>query len=193
MNILVDKLDNIIENKIGRVSFNTDFRISIMFELLMQNGALDGKQKLQQALVLYYPDLTEINDLETAIDIILWFYRCGKTELANSKKTDKNTNKNIQIYSYEFDDVYIYSAFLQQYNIDLQDIEYLHWWKFKALLNGLNDNTQFVKIMGYRSIYLGEIKDKEEKKRLKKLKNLYALPDMRTIEQKEADFGKSFW
>ena len=33
----------------------------------------------------------------------------------------------------------------------------------------------------------------EKKARYKKLKKLYALPDMRTQEEKEADFGKAFW
>ena len=69
----------------------------------------------------------------------------------------------------------------------------MHWWEFKALLQGLNDDTQFVKIMSYRAIDLGKIKDKEEKKRYKELQELYALPDMRTMEQKEADFGRAFW
>ena len=33
----------------------------------------------------------------------------------------------------------------------------------------------------------------EEKKKYKKLKKIYQLPDMRTAEEKEADFGKAFW
>ena len=47
--------------------------------------------------------------------------------------------------------------------------------------------------MGYRAIDLRTVKDKEERKRLKKLKQLYSLPDMRTREQKEADFASAFW
>jgi len=81
---------------------------------------------------------------------------------------------------------------MEQYKIDLNYTN-MHWWKFKALFQGLSDNTLMVKIMGYRSIDLGKIKDKEEKARYKKLKKIYALPDMRTVEQKEADFNKAFW
>ena len=105
---------------------------------------------------------------------------------------NKEENKQKQIYSYEFDAEYIYSSFMEQYKIDL-NTSHMHWWKFKALFEGLNENTQIVKIMGYRAIDLGKIKDKEEKTRYKKLKKLYALPDMRTQEEKEADFGKAFW
>lgn len=189
MNILVDELEEIMKEKFGNVKINTDFRISILFELLMQDNTIPGKEKVVQALQLYYPNFYKITDFDEAIENMMWFYRCGK-ELANSKT--KVTNNRKQIYSYEFDDDKIYSAFMQQYNIDLQDIEHLHWWKFKALFNGLSEDTQFVKIMGYRAIDISKIKNKKEKKRYKELQKLYALPDMRTEEEKEYDFAEAF-
>ena len=162
----------------------------MLFELLMQDKELTKEEKIIQSLQLYYPNFNEIKDFKTAINNILWFYSGGK-ELANSNKK-KNTRNNKQIYNYEFDAEYIYSAFMQEYKIDLQDIESLHWWKFKALFNGLTEETQFVKIMGYRTIDISKIKDKKEKKRYKELQRLYALPDMRTEEEKEYDFAEAF-
>lgn len=191
MSIIIDDLSNILKERIGTIEFNTDFRVSILFELLMQERNISKKSKIIQSIKLYYPNLDEITDYSKAIDDILWFYRCGK-ELANSNNVSTE-NKSKQVYSYEFDDNYIYSAFLQQYNVDLQDVEYLHWWKFKAMFDGLSKDTKIVEIMGYRAIDLRTIKDKEEKKRIKKLKELYKLPDMRTREQKEADFASNFW
>ena len=182
MNILVDELDAIVKEKIGNIKINTDFRISILFELLMQDNTVSKKEKILQSLQLYYPDLDKIKDFDKAIQDMLWFYRCGK-ELADSKENNI-VERNKQIYSYEFDDDKIYSAFMEQYNIDLQDIKYLHWWKFKALFNALSENTQFVKIMGYRAMNVNEIKDKKMKKQYRKLQKMYALPDMRTEEEK---------
>lgn len=190
MNILVDELDAIVKEKIGNIKINTDFRISILFELLMQDNTVSKKEKILQSLQLYYPDLDKIKNFDKAIQDMLWFYRCGK-ELADSKENN-NVERNKQIYSYEFDDDKIYSAFMEQYNIDLQDIKYLHWWKFKALFNALSENTQFVKIMGYRAMNVNEIKDKKMKKQYRKLQKMYALPDMRTEEEKEYDFGEAF-
>lgn len=190
MNILVDELDSIVKEKIGNIKINTDFRISILFELLMQDNTVSKKEKILQSLQLYYPDLDKIKDFDKAIQDMLWFYRCGK-ELADSKENN-NVERNKQIYSYEFDDDKIYSAFMEQYNIDLQDIDYLHWWKFKALFNALSEKTQFVKIMGYRAMNVNEIKDKKMKKQYRKLQKMYALPDMRTEEEKEYDFGEAF-
>lgn len=169
------------------LKIRTDFRESIKFELLMQDNRINDNEKIPMALNLYYYEVP--NDIVKAIEDMLWFYRCGK----EIKTSQKETSEAKQIYSYEFDDELIYSAFKDQYNIDLNSIKYLHWWKFKAMFEGLKQDNKIVEIMGYRAIDLGKIKDKEEKARYKKLKKIYALPDMRTQEQKEADFGKAFW
>ena len=188
MNLLLDNIDMLVKNKI-KMEFNTDFRTSITFELLMQDPKYSVQAKTYQSLKLFYPNLKQVTDLEKAINNILWFYGCdnkNKTSQSNENKKEK------QIYSYEFDNELIYSAFKNQYNIDLEEIEYLHWWKFKAMFNGLKSDNKIVEIMGYRAMDLSKVKDKEERKRYKKLQKLYALPDMRTREQKESDFACAF-
>ena len=189
MNILTDKIENIIKTKISEEIY-TDFRRGILFELLMQNNKISEKEKILQTLQLFYKDISKIKNVEKAIENIIWFYKCGKEE--NINQENKKNNKK-QIYGYEFDDELIYDAFKGQYGIDLQDIEYLHWWKFKAMFEGLKEDNQIVKIMGYRAMDISKIKDKDERKRYKEIQKLYALPDMRTKEQKEADFAKAFW
>jgi hypothetical protein len=202
LNILIDKLSTILKNRVGDIEFNTDFRTGMLFEMLMQDRNLDKQIKLIQAIKLYYPHPEQIKDFEKAYDDIIWFYTCGKSDFENkdqdksekeSKKKKTKSPKDERIYDYEYDDGYIYSAFLQQYEIDLQEIKYLHWWKFKSMFDALNKDTKIVEIMEYRAIDLGKIKDKDEKNRYKKLKKIYQLPDMRTEAQKESDFGSSFW
>jgi len=190
VNILLDRLPQYTQNGL---KLRTDFRESIKFELLMQDNKIDEQTKIMQALTLYYYDISKINNIKQAINDILWFYTCGKQEINIENNNGKNTGLKKQIYSYEFDDEYIYSAFMEQYKIDLNSIKYLHWWKYKALINSLNENIHFVKIMSYRAIDLSKIKDKDTKMHYKTLKKQYALPDMRTTEQKEADFGRAFW
>ena len=124
---------------------------------------------------------------------MLWFYRSGRDIIIQENNIEEKEEKTKQIYSYEFDDEYIYSAFMSQYGIDLNNTKYLHWWKFKALMNSLNDNTLFVKIMGYRNIELSKIKDKSMKDFYKSMKKQYSLPDMRSEEEKEADFANELW
>ena len=191
INILLDELPK----KINGNRINSDFRISILFELLMQDKEVKNEDKVRQALILYYPNIEKITDYKQAVDDIIWFYKCGKEEkkVDDELKENNENNKQKQIYSYEFDAEYIYSAFMEQYNIDLNSIKYLHWWKFKALFNSLNENVLFSKIMSYRTINVNKIKDKTLRKNYKKLKELYKLPDMRSEEEKEEDFANALW
>lgn len=189
-NILLDELPKITPNN---YKINTSYKQGIKFELLMQDNELQKEEKVMLALALFY-DKKEINKIETPeelqkrINDILWFYKCNKIEQINK---GVNAKKEKQIYSYEFDADKIYSAFIQQYNVDLQKTD-LHWWQFRSMFESLTDKTQIVEIMGYRAIDLSKIKDKEEKKKYKELKKIYALPDMRTQEQKESDFACAF-
>ncbi len=183
MNILLDRLPQYTPNGF---KIRTDFRESIKFELLMQDNKIDDIDKVALALNLYYYKTP--TNIEKAIEDMLWFYRCGK-EIKTSRTKG---NKQSQIYSYEFDDQYIYSAYKDQYKIDLNSIRYLHWWKFKSMFEGLKNDNKIIEIMGYRAVDLNNIKDKEEKAKYRKLKEIYALPDMRTPEQKEADFASLF-
>lgn len=181
MNILIDRLPSTLT--VGGISYkiNSDFRTSVLFELMMQDRALTNEEKLINAIELYFQEIPK--DLEEAINKIVWFYKCGKKE--EKRESANSSGNNKQIYSFEHDADYIYSAYLSQYRIDLQDIEGLHWWKFKAMFQGLNESNEIVKIMGYRALNLREIKDKKQKAHYRKLKQLYRLPDNRTEEEKE--------
>ncbi|MBE1302938.1 hypothetical protein G4W71_02600 [Clostridium botulinum] len=172
MNLLIDLVPTTIEIEDVEYEINSDFRTSILFELLMQDNELSEEDKIIQALQLYYSVIP--HNINLAVDKMLWFYRCGK-DMIPSKGSGKGKGVT-QIYSFEYDDDYIYSAFLDQYRIDLQDIEYLHWWKFKAMFKALREDNEIVKIMGYRSMDLSKIKDKEEKNYYRKMQELYKIP-----------------
>jgi len=170
MNILIDLLPLEVTIDDIKYNINSDFRTSMLFELMMGDKDLNNKQKIEHAIMLYYHEIP--HNINGAIDQILWFYRCDKAvNISNKSGQDKRN----QIYDFNFDDDYIYSAFLDQYNIDLQDIKDLHWWKFKAMFKSLKEDNEIVKIMGYRSMDLSKIKDKDEKARYKKMQALYKI------------------
>lgn len=77
MNLLIDNLDKIVKSRI-KEDFNTNFRNSILFELLMQESKLSNEAKIYQSLKIYYPNTNQIVDVNKAIENILWFYKCGK-------------------------------------------------------------------------------------------------------------------
>ncbi|WP_346962404.1 bacteriophage Gp15 family protein [Clostridium sp.] len=179
MNLLIDLLPNKVNIEGEDYEINSDFRTSILFELLMQDNTISEEDKIIQALELYYPKLPK--DINKAIEGVLWFYRCGKDEVENK---NKGTGKSTNVYSYNYDDDYIYSAFLDQYGIDLQDVEYLHWWKFKAMFKSLKEDNEVVKIMGYRAMDVNKIKDKEQKAHYAKMQELYKIPINKDEEEK---------
>ena len=171
-NILLDILPETVDIDGIEYQINSDFRISILFELLMQDDELGKRQKLVQGLQLYYPEIP--HNVTMAVDKMIWFYRCGKETGSGGHGSGSGRAK--QIYSFEYDDDYIYAAFLEQYGIDLQDIEELHWWKFRALFRGLSEDTEFVKIMGYRSVKTTSNMSKEQREFYKKMQSIHALP-----------------
>lgn len=180
MNILIDLVPTSVNVGNKKYEINSDFRTSILFELLMQDNSIGDEDKIFRALQLYYPVLPE--NINEAIEQMLVFYRCGK-DIRKSNGNGKGKSVT-QIYSFDYDDDYIYAAFMDQYGIDLQDIEYLHWWKFKAMFKSLKEDNEIVKIMGYRSMDLSKIKDKEQKSYYKKMKELYKIPISKDEENK---------
>ena len=164
MNLLIDKLPETVEIDGLQYPINTDFRISILFEQLLADASLTEQEKLLQALRLYYPMIP--TNIPEAIEQILWFYRCGKEQKAVVE--DKSS---AAVFDYDYDDQYIYAAYLDQYGIDLQDINHLHWWKFKAMFAGLKEDNKLCKIMDIP----GDM-PKAQKEFYKKMKKLYEIP-----------------
>lgn len=194
MNILIDVLPTTIEIDGVEYEINSNFRTLILLNLLLCDPEMSNRDKATQSLILFYPVIPI--DTKEAIKKLGWFNRCGKEiQYKSSKKKSANRDKEEKrILDYEKDSDLIYSAFMSQYNIDLQDIEYLHWWKFQSLLNGLKDDNKLCEIMGYRRKDLSEIKDKEERNFYKEMQELYSLDDGFTLEElEELEEEKNKW
>ena len=184
MNILIDLLPSSVKINGTEYDINSDFRTSVLFSLLMEDDSLNEEEKVLQALNLYYPVVPD--NLEEAIEQIKWFYSCGKLDNPIGNKKARASGK--KVFDFEVDANYIYSAFMSQYNIDLQDIGQLHWWKFKALLEGLKEDNKLSKIIEYRSMDLSKIKDKEQRKFYKDMQKQYSLKkeneeDLKLLEE----------
>lgn len=174
MNLLLNTLPTTAQISGRNYNINTDFRVWVQFEMLLKNGKITEQelaQKAAQALLLVYPVLPE--DIPEAIDYMMDFYRCGKPFKESGHPSLKRQS---DVYSYDQDDGYIYAAFLEEYGIDLQRVEYLHWWQFKHLFNALRTDTQLMKIMGYREADTSKM-SKHEKEYYGKMKKIYALDD----------------
>ncbi len=172
-NLLIDRLPDTVLVGGREYSVRTDFRVFILFELLWQDPDMEPAEKIRRSLLLCYPEVP--GDYGPAVEGLLWFYKCGRQE--SRRKQEAASRRGAEkVYSFDHDAGYIYAAFLSQYGVDLQDIEYLHWWKFRALFNALSDQTEFVKIMGYRSIDISDDMSGSQKAFYKRMKRIHALP-----------------
>lgn len=129
-------------------------------------------------------------DILRATGFVLWFYRCGRTDTAKSDG-GRIALSSRRAYSFEADMGYIAAAFMEQYGIDLWSVEYMHWWKFRALFNGLHD-TKFNEICSYRVADTSDFGDRL-RERYEDMAEYYALPlnanDKRRMEQAMSYYG----
>lgn len=190
-NILTDFLPETVTVDGREYPIRTDFRSGIRFEQILFDKELSDRQKFQKVMEEFYGEETPKNKAE-ALNAVIDFYRCGKKPVKAEETSDegKSVNKR-SIYDFRHDDAYIYAAFIQQYGIDLSTAS-LHWWKFMALFRSLTDETLFVKIMGYRAADTSKIKNRAERERIAKLKEVYALPVELTYEEKLDMAGAAF-
>lgn len=181
MNLLTEPLPKVVE--IGGILYpvDTDFRTSIRFELLMQDGEIPDKEKTIRALKLYYPGIPP--NIREACEKMAWFYRCGREDTRQTEDGEEATETK-QVYDFAYDADYIYAAFLGQYDVDLQKVKHLHWWKFRAMFRALEENCEFVKIMGYRGMTIPAKMPKEQKAFYRKMKRIHALPLPKNEQQK---------
>jgi hypothetical protein len=185
MNLLIDGLPREVWLSGELVPIDTDYRTGILFEELVQDATMAPADKIATAIELYFPD-EGIRDAGEAMERILWFYQCGDDQAGNQPQVQGGTSETP--FSYEYDADYIYAAFVEAYGIDLTQNP-LHWWQFRALFKALPEDTQFMKIVGYRTMKIPAKLPKEQREHYQKMKQLYRLPESKDRQQLESDLS----
>lgn len=159
-NILTKTLPTKIQTDNGVFEPITDFRASVEFEIMVENGEKDVFTLLRP----YYPNGLPKDNETAAVNAAIWFYMCGDEK----KDENKPTKRGKQAYSFSVDSEAIYADFSRFYNIDLTS-ENLHWWKFRALLAGLPNDSSFKERIYYRTCELKGL-SKKEQSRIKEIR-----------------------
>ena len=168
MNMLLDRVPDSLEISGTRFPIKIDFRIWIQFEKLVTSGEKDNTKLLNQIFALVFRQKKpEICD--EAIDQILWFYKCGK------EADNKTGGSKKDVFSYDYDDGFIVAAFKEQYGINLNTDD-LSWWEFHAYMLALSEDTEFVKIMGYRAVEISSKMSASQRNFYQRMKAHYELP-----------------
>lgn len=165
-------LEGGLPEELEGVPIYADFRNMVRFELILQDESLSDAEKARLGLDQLFNKLPP-GGAEHAIGLLMWFYLGGKppageTAQAPARRTER-------AYDFEQDAGRIYAAFLQTYGINLATVEFLHWWEFLALLEGLPESTAMAQVMQWRTMDLSQIKDKGLKAHYAGLKKRFAL------------------
>ena len=179
MNILTDTLPDFVTVEGRKYGINTDFRIWLEFDKTMQLENVTLRDKIMMVSRLCF-DKERCKVLpenpKATMEKLLSFFLCGKKAVQSGGE---------KVFCFERDSGYIYSAFLTQYGIDLLSVPYMHWYVFFALFSGLEEQRRIMKIIGWRLSDPEKIENKEKREYYKNMKEVYALPDNRSREEKE--------
>ena len=177
MNLLQDPVPDTLTVAGTAYPINTDFRVWIGFEKLLTESD-DSDDELLKAVfkLVFSNEIPPAEYNQETVDEILWFYKCGKDIGRKGASAKKD------IFSYDYDDGYIVAAFKEQYGINLNS-EPLHWWEFHAYMLSLSENTEFVKIMGYRAVEITSKMPASQRSFYQKMKQHYKLPLKKELQE----------
>lgn len=161
------------------IPVSADFRSWIKADLIMKDRQIPKEAKLPVICQYIGLDLSRLD--VTIPDLwagIFKFYMCEQEprgEVANDSRATA--------YRFDCDWWLIYAAFIQQYGINLLTAD-LHWFEFRALLDGLTEQTQFIKVVQARLRDTSRLKG-EEKAQAEKLKRYWKVPDDSAQEERD--------
>jgi len=169
MNILL--LDGLPEDYEG-IPISADFRNMIQVDLILHDPDTSDVEKTAAALYQLYPEIPP--DIHKAVEGLVWFYTRGG---APSEGKDKGTKKAPRkAFDFEQDANLIYAAFYATYRISLTTVDFLHWWEFMALFEGLPETTLMQRVLYWRTADVAGL-PKHEKKHVLKMRKIFALKE----------------
>lgn len=171
INILFEKLPDTVEISGKFYEIATDFRDWIAFFDMMSDESFDKKQKMLTALQWFTNEIP--NDISGAYNALTEFASCSEIKKTSEKSAD---SPSTPVLSWLYDSAYVLGAFRQIYGIDLIRTKYMHWWEFSALFEALPEDTPIKKRIAYRQVRISDINDKNERKRILKIKRAVAFP-----------------
>ncbi len=156
------------------------YQINLAFDNVIKYLELvedDSENKELEALKLFFGD-QEIPLDPDFIESSFKLINETITKSAYQGSFSKDWSMNIapqHIYSYKQDADAIYSSFMMQYHIDLlKERGKMHWCVFRALFDGLSEDTPIQRIIELRQKNLTDVSD-EQRGKVMQLQQYYAL------------------
>lgn len=168
MNPLTERFPTEARIQGRRYLLRPDFRTCIRIILACEDPDLTWWEKQAVILRLLYPEIPP--DTAAALRCAVRFLDGGALSLHRAEE------EPCRLYSFQKDGALIYSAFYQQYGIDLNRDD-LHWWAFLALFNDLDPECRFYRILRLRQGFLDGTLTKEEMRHYREMGEIAAVPE----------------
>lgn len=118
----------IIDGKTFSIRNDGDYRVILDVIASMQDPELSDEERIIAALMIFYGDINDYNDilnlgdLETAVTEMNKFIDCGGD--------DVGCNTHVKLIDWEQDEKLITSAINAVARTEIRALPYLHWWTF---------------------------------------------------------------
>lgn len=165
-------------------SIRTDYRDILTICTALTDPELDGQDRAEVLLNIFYPTLGEIprEAYQEAIERCFWFVNCGNEE--------KNQRPAPKLVDWEQDFRYIVAPINRVMCKEVRSVEYLHWWSFIAAYYEIGD-CLFAQIVRIRNLKAkGKNMDKADAEWYRENR---ALVDIKTTYSEAEDSVMSLW
>lgn len=173
MNLLYESPPDTVEVGGKAYPVYTDFRDWLRFFDMQEDASLSQREKLY-LMTEWYREKPPPQLLEESLKALVLF--ASRKDAPPEESGEPQQRSTDKVLSWSFDAPYVYAAFLSAYHIDLLTVAHLHWHVFLALFEALPEDTPIKKRMGYRGVNLAAIKDKSERKRIRKIQDSIRIP-----------------
>lgn len=179
----------LIRVKDSDVRLNTDFRNWIKITKLFDDTDLQIEEQRALQFRLAFREFEKISG-RIARDPVAYYDAMMKF-LRLMEEPDESKQDAEPVFDFVEDWEYIAAAFMEQYQIDIKAIEYMHWFDFLGRFRALSGDTLFKQIVGIRAADLNEYKGKQ-KAELARLKNVYKLQKVKDAIARDAEEWADF-
>lgn len=170
----------------------TDFREYIKLLELLRDEQIETSDKYY-LIMQWFLDIPKAS-FKKCLDALANFMTMESEQEESTEDNEGKAESKKQVLSYTQDAPFILSGFLECYGIDLQQVDYMHWWKFQILIEGMNEDCELKKRMSYRSIDVSQIKDKAERDRIKRIQMQIAITENKIGDEDIGNaFGNMMW
>lgn len=178
---------SLTQDPLNKVVFNGKvYRLDLAFDTVIQylklstDDELSKIEKVECAVDLFLDD-QDLPDDQDFYELVL---KAVNEEITSDPYGNNIASDNpfglapVKYFDYEQDAEAIFASFMSEYHINLLEQRgKMHWREFKALFDGLSENSYIQRIISIRQRDLSEIEDNKLQQQVSELKGYYALSE----------------